>query len=802
MNRTETPPPGPPSSAGTPEHVPSGPDDPRVIEALREYLAALEAGQRPNRREFLDRHPETARALAAALDGLEFVHSAAPQLRSAAAPPAAAAAELSPAVPLGDYRIVREVGRGGMGVVYEAVQLSLGRRVALKVLPLAAALDPRPLQRFRNEAQAAAQLHHPHIVPVYGLGQDRGVHYYAMQFVDGFTLAQVIADLRAAADNQRPQAPRQRGSTAADSDAVPVSSAPLLVCTPAAAAGQGQPTRPAAALTTERSARSPAYFRTVARLGRQAAEALEHAHQLGVVHRDVKPGNLMVDTAGHLWVTDFGLARFAAGQGVTLTGDVVGTLRYASPEQVLARRGLPVDHRSDIYSLGATLYELLTLEPAHPGSDRDEVLRQIAWGEPVPPRKLNTAVPVELETILLKAMAREPERRYGTAQDLADDLGRFLEDRPIHATRPSLAERLTMWARRHRTLVRAAAVGLVLALIGLLAATAVVWQQTRQKEEALKKAREEQAEARRQWHRAEENFNQALSGINRLLWKLEEPRWAANNETKQLKQELTDLGMAFLRQFIHDDSSDPTQRYESARAHQHLAGEYGVLGSSSGNFEPVFEHLNKAAGLYETLANEHPQEQLYWLELAHARYELGVWHNSMHHAYHSPEHLRQAGPAFSGAFDAYRRALFDDPDGGLHNRLAYVLANCPLTTQRNPAEAIALAREAIARDSGQAAYWNTLGSAYCRAGDYSAARAALDRSMELKGGADAYDWLVLALMSLRRGDKPQARRWYDQAVHWMDRVKPPSDDLFRCRFEVAEMLGIPSPAPPGKGKKR
>src|SRR5262249_23658826 len=163
-------------------------------------------------------------------------------------------------------------------------------------------------------------------------------------------------------------------------------------------------------------------------------EALEHAHQCGVVHRDIKPANLLLDAAGQLWVTDFGLARYRTDQGLTLTGDAVGTLRYMSPEQALAKRGLG-DHRSDVSALGVTRSEALAREPAYPGSDREELLRHIACGEPRPLRRLNPAVPVALETVVLKAMAREPERRYATAHEMADDLKRFLEHRPVRAKR-------------------------------------------------------------------------------------------------------------------------------------------------------------------------------------------------------------------------------------------------------------------------------------------------------------------------------------------------------------------------------
>src|SRR4029453_6520441 len=179
-------------------------------------------------------------------------------------------------------------------------------------------------------------------------------------------------------------------------------------------------TAKAGAFSTEHAAGGREYFRSVARLGVQAAEAPDHAHQLGIVHRDVKPANLLVDAGGHLWVTDFGLAQMQKDAGLTMTGDLVGTLRYMSPEQALAQR-VVIDHRTDLYSLGATLYELLTLQPTFDGKDRQELLRQIAFEEPRPPRRLNKAVPAELETIVLKALEKNPADRYATAQELADD---------------------------------------------------------------------------------------------------------------------------------------------------------------------------------------------------------------------------------------------------------------------------------------------------------------------------------------------------------------------------------------------
>jgi tetratricopeptide (TPR) repeat protein len=416
---------------------------------LEGYLAELERGVPPDPAQLLARHPELAEPLKEYLASLEFLHRAALSLRGGPAPDPGPGACLADLGRLGDFQLVREVGRGGMGVVYEAVQISLGRRVALKVLPFASTLDPRQLQRFQNEARAASPLHHPGIVPVYATGCERGVHYFAMQLIDGQTLAHFIRDLRQ-------HAGLGGGETGA-----------------AAAA----PTR--AVRSTEFSTGGPAFFRAAAGFGVQAARALEHAHQMGVVHRDVKPANLLLEgepgvsaPGVRLWVTDFGLAHCRGLAGPTMTGDLVGTLRYMSPEQALARR-VAVDHRTDVYSLGATLYELLTLEPAFDGRDREELLRQIAFDEPRPPRRLRPAIPVELETIVGKAMEKDPAERFGTAGELADDLERFLNDEPIRATRPTPVQRARRWARRHRPVVWSAAAALLVTLAVL--AGAVGW---------------------------------------------------------------------------------------------------------------------------------------------------------------------------------------------------------------------------------------------------------------------------------------------------------------------------------------
>jgi WD40 repeat protein/serine/threonine protein kinase len=450
-------------------------------QVVDEFLARQGQGEEPDVEEYARRYPELAVVLRQMLPALGLLRG------PAADDPGEAdvlAGEIVPEGPLGDYRLVREVGRGGMGVVYEAVQISLGRRVALKMLPFAAALDAKQLQRFKNEAHAAAQLHHQNIVPVHGVGCERGVHYYAMQFIDGQTLAAVIADLRGLARGEREAAPR---SAAGDLLSGKWLAEPAGVAQPtttayhapacnghrrAEAAAAETARQVDAALSTENSTRNPAFFRAAAQLGIQAARALEHSHGLGVVHRDIKPSNLLVDVRGNLWVTDFGLAHVHNDAKLTLTGDILGTLRYMSPEQALAQR-VDVDQRTDLYSLGATLYELLTLEPAFSGTDRRELLRQIAFEEPRQPRQLNRAIPTELETIVLKALEKNPAERYATAKEMADDLERFLKDEPIRARRPSLRLRLRKWARRHRAVVTSAVVAVVAVVAVAVAALAI-----------------------------------------------------------------------------------------------------------------------------------------------------------------------------------------------------------------------------------------------------------------------------------------------------------------------------------------
>lgn len=416
-----------------------------LAQILDAYLAAREAGRHPDKQQLLADHPEFADELQDCLASLEFIGTAVSPAVEREAGVDDADSVAPSAEPIGDFRLIREIGRGGMGVVYEAIQLSLARRVALKVLPFAAVLDPAQVRRFKNEAQSAASLDHPHIVSVYSVGCERGIHYYAMQYVEGQSLDCVGGD-------------RGTGSNEVGGDTAD--------------------TAPIAALSTLGGRDARERFRHVARLGIQAADALHYAHEMGIVHRDIKPSNLLVDAHSELWITDFGLATTQSDAGLTMTGDLLGTLRYMSPEQAAGHRA-KIDYRTDVYSLGITLYELATGRPAFADTDRQALLRHILEQDPVSPSSIDPAIPRDLEAIVLKATAKEPQARYDSAAEFAADLQRFCENKPIRARRTSRAERVWRWSLRNRTVAALSLVVATLVLLVAVTAPLIAWQQAR-----------------------------------------------------------------------------------------------------------------------------------------------------------------------------------------------------------------------------------------------------------------------------------------------------------------------------------
>ncbi len=483
-------------------------DQSPVDRLAEEFLGRHRRGERPSVAEYVERHPEWAdqiREVFPALVMMERLKPTPDELaggRGGAAPASRR---------LGDYRIIREVGRGGMGVVYEAVQESLGRHVALKVLPWHGRIGTSQLDRFRLEARSAARMHHTNIVPVYDIGEHDGVYHYSMQFIQGQGLDVILRDLR----RLRDRVPAV-GDAPAPGEALTISVARahgLLDGPPTAAAGPldetsllpgtapgggmavGSPPTPPPPMPgrSELVGLSEArYYRSVGRIGAQVADALAYAHAQGVLHRDIKPSNLLLDAAGQVWVADFGLAKVEGSDGPTGAGDVVGTLRYMAPERF---QGLS-DPRSDVYGLGATLYELLTLRPAFGEPDRVKLIEEVLHATPTPPRQLDPAIPRDLETIVLKAMARDPKDRFATAGAVRDELRRFVEGHPIRSRPVPFYERFARWCRRNPGLagasVAAAAVTAVLAVGSMVAA----WTFSRQRDQiSVNLARIRQAEA-------------------------------------------------------------------------------------------------------------------------------------------------------------------------------------------------------------------------------------------------------------------------------------------------------------------
>jgi WD40 repeat protein/tetratricopeptide (TPR) repeat protein len=524
------------------------------------FLARYRRGERPSVTEYTDQYPELAgpiRELFPALVVLEELGSVAGSRSGSSS------STVRGPVPqrLGDYRIVREVGRGGMGIVYEAVQESLGRHVALKVVSGHGLLPATLLERFRREAKAAARLHHTNIVPVYGVGEHAGVPYYAMQFIEGRGLDEVLKEVkrlrglkdRSSTEDPDPDADRSQrlaqgllhghfagppsggrignpsdsrtdcpsvfrptgapgsaGASFSPSASSDLSPAPTL-------AGSASGT----ALTAQPEAQ---YFRSVARMAVQVAEGLAYAHQQGILHRDIKPSNLLLDARGTVWITDFGLAKAEGSDELTDAGDIVGTVRYMAPERF---HGCS-DPRSDVYSLGLTLYELLTLRPAFADSSRGRLIERVRHEDPPRPRQVDRSIPRDLETIVLKAIAKDPGRRYPAAAELAEDLGRFLAGEPVRARRIGLGERAVKWTKRRPAVAGLLAVTATAAL-ALIAGTLV---HNTQLEAALQDARRAEQEKTRQLaiaHLREAQARRTSGLVGRRFESLEALRKAADH---------------------------------------------------------------------------------------------------------------------------------------------------------------------------------------------------------------------------------------------------------------------------------
>jgi WD40 repeat protein/tetratricopeptide (TPR) repeat protein len=446
--------------------------DERVDEVIADYLDALAAGRKPDREGILARHPELSDELRAFFGDQDRLAEAA---RAFFAPGAGAEASPEPVTlavgegkPLGsapvkvryfgDYELLEEISRGGMGVIYRSRQVSLNRLVALKMILAGQFASPEDVQRFRTEAEAAANLDHPNIVPIYEVGEHEGQHYFSMKLIEGGSLSPRISAF----------------------------------------------------------VRDP---KGAARLMATVARAVHFAHQRGILHRDLKPGNVLIDTDGQPHVTDFGLAKRMATAGSPLTADrltvsgaIVGTPAYMAPEQAAARKDLTTG--ADVYSLGAILYELLTGQPPFQAATPLDTVLQVLEKEPVAPHSRDPKIDRDLETVCLKCLRKEPSRRFDSALALAEDLERWLRGEPIHARPVTRLERARKWVARNPVVAALSGVAVLLLMIGSIVSTWFGMAANQRAHEALEQKGRADDNARAAQQRLARNC--VLNG-NRLL---------------------------------------------------------------------------------------------------------------------------------------------------------------------------------------------------------------------------------------------------------------------------------------------
>lgn len=594
-------------------------DDPNrdPIEVLADrFMHEHRDGRGPSIHEFATKYPEYSQDiidLFPMILDLERLKEA--DEKSAPRP---ATAGTIPQKTLGDFQILREIGRGGMGIVYLARQKSLGRSVALKVLSKTLSSSPQQIERFHQEAEAAAGLHHTNIVPVYGVGQQEDFHYYAMQWIDGIGLDQVIAEL------------------ADDSEAIQTNP-------------QSTHSAIRRRLSDSGKLSHASYFRNVAGIAADIAAALVYAHQHNVLHRDVKPSNVLLDHAGDAWITDFGLAKLAEDRGLTQTGELIGTLRYMAPEQLEGQ----VDARSDIYSLGLTLYELLTLQAAFNEPQQAKLLSQRTRATVASPRSLNPQIPRDLETIVLTACATEPQHRYPSADQLADDLHRFLEGRPIQARRISRSERLWRWCRRNPAIAATSAMAVGL-LLTVAVVSAVAYFQTSfallEAQDATTQAQLAKLDADRARNDAEENLRLAIEAFDSILDNItarglpqslglelgspDQPpiQSTLTDDDAELLRQL----LAFYQKFADQNANDVELSLRILSAHQRIAR----IQIRLEQLDNADQSLQTALTLAETMLERHPDQ----LEVLRIR--IRVINDMGELAYLTEDRKSRPGPGF------------------------------------------------------------------------------------------------------------------------------------------------------------
>lgn len=519
----------------------------KLDEIADEFLSRRRDGEKPTIQEYKERYPKLADKLEQTLKTIQFVDELGQSSDLTQSAKLKGQWDANPEI--ADFRIVRKIGQGGMGVVFEAEQESLGRRVALKVLPPHISSNEKFIERFKREARAAAKLHHTNIVPVFEVGREGETLFYAMQFIEGQPLDEVIKEVE--------RLNREHDSTDSSSISRWLSGAD-------------------SSGSNASNNRQQNYFKSVARLGAAVADALGYAHDRSIIHRDVKPSNLILDKEGVVWLADFGLAKTTESE-LTETGDFLGTARYMSPERFKG----PGDHLGDIYSLGITLYELATLRRPFDAADRMQLIDQIANHDPRRPVEVNRSIPLDLETIILKSMDKDPRRRYQSAEELAADLRRFADDQPVQARRASTIERAIRWIRGHRAQT-AAMVSMALAIAVLVVSSILIAQQR-------DIANENFIAAQKQEQKADDNFQMAFDAVDRYFIQVSEDTLLNEPGMEALRAELLNSAREFFVKFIQQRKDDPNVRNEYAGA----VYRHAVIVAETGSIPDAIELLSE-----------------------------------------------------------------------------------------------------------------------------------------------------------------------------------------------------------------
>ncbi len=581
------------------------PADTLILERIvDQFTAELRDGKHPAIGDYQERHPKLAIEIADVLSSVAMIE----QLKNGSVTRVdyhSRFESVSDLKQIGNYTVVRELGRGGMGIVFEAIHESLGRRVAIKVMPTPLVDGKKQIERFRHEAAAAARLHHTNIVSVFGVGDGDGFLYYVMDWVDGSSLNAVIAE--------------------------------------------GVTEYSTLAATTVAASRGAEHFRWCAQLGAKLADALAYAHAANILHRDIKPANIVLDRKGTPWITDFGLAKDSSREvNLTKTGEVIGTPQYLAPESLEGR----YDIRSETYCLGLTLYELVTQRPAYANGTAASVIRAIATASPTPPRKIDASIPLDLATIIEKSISRDADLRYQTAAEMRDDLLAFCDERSISARRPSWLESTIRWSRRNPLPATLSAVSALLLVMVAVSTSVGYWATTnalnkeaeksehlRQQQLATAAARDEAEEnltlMKSQFERAEANVSITLDAFEEIFKSVISRGSAATDEldidgfreisgiassiTKQDAQFLNKL-VPFYAEFAATNADNARLKTESAKAYRRVGNIYQLVGELESS---IVAYL-KSIELFQSMLAKAPDSKVDLLNLVQTQNELSA----------------------------------------------------------------------------------------------------------------------------------------------------------------------------------